>query len=89
MNQILIATQGTSDIWLFSGKDGTIVLTNHAGGTWTLQVEAPDATWIDTDVTFTDNGIKADFVTTPGLRYRLNGGDAGATAWASVILPGA
>ena len=89
MNQILAATQSTSDIWLFSGKDGVIIISDHAGGTWTLQVEAPDLTWIATDVTFTANGIKADFVTTPGLRYRLTGGTAGATAWAAVILPGA
>ena len=88
MKQILDAAQSTSDIWLFSGKDGVIVLTGHNGGTWTLQVEAPDGTWIDTDVTFTANGIMADFVTTPGLRYRLTGGTSGAKAWAAVVLPG-
>lgn len=88
MEKVLDAAQTTSDVWISSGRNGIIILTGHAGGTWTLQIQAPDGTWVDTDVTFTANGVQTNFYTVPGFSYRLTGGSAGASAWAHV-LPGA
>ena len=62
----------------------SIILTGHAGGTWTLQCQAPNGTWVDSNVTFDDNGIK-DFYGWPEVDYRLNGGDVGAEAWATGV----
>ena len=86
MRKILSDTQATSDTWIGSGKDGTIMLTGHNGGTWTLQAQAPNGVWIDTDVTFDDTGIKAAFVMTAAIKYRLTGGSAGAEAWVEGAL---
>lgn len=85
MKQVLHATQTTSDVWTSTGA-GDIILDSHAGGTWTLQVESPGGNWIDTDVTWTDDGIKTTFKQTQGLRYRITGGTAGARAWTDAAL---
>ena len=86
MIQVLHPTQSTSDTWVASGKDGTMMLTAHSGGVWSLQAQAPDGTWVDTGITFTANGIKAAFVMTAELRFRLHGGTAGAKAWVDGAL---
>ena len=85
MKQILSATQATSDEFPAGGNrySATVMLTAHAGGTWTLQVEAPDGTWIDTNVTLTANDIFSDVIFERGLKYRLTGGSVGAKAWVS------
>ena len=89
MQQILFATQTTSGVHEAAGGlvNGTVLLSSHAGGTWTLQVLAPDdsatETWIDTSVTFTANGIQSGLVFERTLNYRLTGGTAGALAWIS------
>ena len=86
MRQILFSTQTTSDELEAAGgltNGGSIVLASHAGETWTLQVEAPDGTWISTAITFTANGIQSALAFERGLRYRLNGGTVGAEAWIS------
>ena len=69
-----------------------ISLEDHAGKTYTLQLKTPSGTWIDTDITFTDEGVK-DFrsVSSRKVRYRLKtGGVAGAVAWVygTGYLPG-
>ena len=85
MKQFLIATQTTSDEHPAAGGrySGTIFLTDHAGGTWTLQAESPDGDWVDTNVTFTADGIQSNIIFEQGISYRLNGGSAGAKAWVS------
>ena len=85
MKQILSATQAGSDEFPAGGNrySATVMLTAHAGGTWTLQVQAPDDTWINTNVTFTSNDIFSDVIFERGLNYRLTGGSVGATAWVS------
>ena len=34
------------------------LMETHAGGTWTLQSRVPGGTWVDTDVTHNDDGVK-------------------------------
>ena len=85
MHEILTATQTTGDSWLASGSDSTVLLDQHAGGEWVMQVQSPLGNWINTDITFAGNGIK-DFSTIQGVAYRLHGGDAGAVAWAAPVI---
>ena len=71
MNQILKDNQATGASFrvrtgnpTFTGSQDlaaihSVILTNHTGGVWTLQALAPDDEWIDTDITFDDDGIKA------------------------------
>ena len=80
MLSILDATQTTGDEFYPPGGTALILLTGHAGGTWQLEVQAPDGTWVEDEMTFTDNGIKAWF-NVAHLKYRLTGGNAGAKAW--------
>lgn len=96
MHQVLTETQNTSDIFYLRGGDqsfnsppglpgmGVIMLTDHAGGTWTLRFRNPDGDWWDTDITFTGDGIK-DFRSAKTIPWRLTGGDAGAKAWANAV----
>ena len=65
-----------------NGGSYYIILTGHSGGTCYLDVEAPDQTWVESDISFTSNGVKT-FVGTQLLRYRLrvDGGAVGAQAW--------
>ena len=86
MKQILFETQTQGDEYEAAGgltNGGSIVVSAHAGGTWTLQVEAPDGTWISTSITFTANGIQGALAFEPGLKYRLNGVTVGAKGWIS------
>ena len=80
--QVLTDTQATSTV--FSGYTGIVQLTvtDHAGGTWTLQRQSPsDSThWIDLDVTFASEGAKV-FYASSNTSYRVHGGTVGATAW--------
>lgn len=85
MRQILTAAQAIGDEFDTTGNlaFGSIILSGHAGGTWTLQVQDPDDTWIDTDITWTSDGIKSGLGFARSLKYRLNGGSVGAKAWVS------
>ena len=80
VRQILTATQTTSDEFNSPGTIVAVIMTSHSGGTWKLQVKAPDDTWVDDDPKFTKNDVLY-FYCTSGLLYRLTGGTAGATAW--------
>ena len=57
-----------------------VEVTGHAGGTWTLEKEAPNGEWLCLDVTFKDSGSKA-FYTDTRAKYRINGGNVGAQAF--------
>ena len=85
MRQFLDITQATSEAHEAAGTrySGTIFLTDHAGGTWTLQAQSPDGDWVDTNVTFKDNGIQSSIIFEQGIHYRLAGGTVGAKAWIS------
>ena len=83
---ILAATQQIGNV--FNGINGyaQVLLSNaQTGVKYTLQVLYPGSTnsWIDTDVTFSDNGIKT-FYMQPDLTYRMHSdasaGDVGAIA---------
>lgn len=80
--QILLNTEATSQT--FSGYTGIcqLTITDHAGGTWTLQRQSPvqASHWIDLDVTFAAEGAKV-FYASPNTTYRVHGGTAGATGW--------
>lgn len=80
MQKILLSTETTGDAFTPNGGTALIVLSGHAGGTWQLQVSTPDGTWVDDEMTFTDDGIQAWHCTSE-LSYRLTGGTAGAEAW--------
>ena len=91
MNQILKNDQATGASFrvrtgnpTFTGSQDLsaihhVILTTHAGGTWVLQAHDPDDDddWLDTDINFTDNGIKS-FNASPEIEYRLTGGTIGA-----------
>ena len=72
---------GSQDI---SAVHHIILVDYQSGASWTLQAEAPDGTWIDTDIEFNNDGIKS-FHATPELSYRLTGGVVGASAWSSGV----
>ena len=62
-----------------------ILLTDHAGGDWILQIKNPDGDWKDIaddsgGVQFDSDGLTI-FYCQAYLPYRLNGGTAGAKAW--------
>ena len=62
-----------------------ILLSDHAGGEWKLQVRNPEGDWVDIadgsgGVSFEDNGL-VFFYAQGWLNYRLNGGSEGAKAW--------
>ena len=80
MKQVLKATETTGTVWHSSGRDCSVAVTDHSGGTLTVEFQAPDGTWIGLDVTFIDDGIK-DFTTVQGAPYRITGGTVGAKAW--------
>ena len=79
---VLKATEATSEPFQLPGGRVGISLQQHAGGTWKLQHQpAEGAAWVDTGVTFADNGIKS-FDSFAGAWFRLTGGTVGAVAWA-------
>ena len=80
ITQILDTADTTSDVFTPPGGVSFVLLSDHAGGTWQLQVRTPDGDWIDDEMEFTENGIQA-WYGSPALAYRLNGGTAGAKAW--------
>ena len=83
MRKVLGVADAESIKFPLPGVVGGVLVVGHAGGTWTLQVEDPEnpGTWIDTDITFTGNGLKS-FDCFGFLSWRLAGGDVGARAWA-------
>lgn len=88
MQQILKPDQTTSDEFGPASGNllyGTCILTDHAGGTWTLQVQSPDGVWVTpgNPVTFTKDDIYSNIRFARDLKYRLHGGTAGAKAWIS------
>lgn len=65
---------------------GQVWIGTHAGGTWTLEFLAPEATaWVATDVSFITTGIQA-FYYVAHASYRLTGGTVGATAGAYPVM---
>ena len=83
--QILSSTQTTSDEYEAAGtraRGGSVILADHAGGTWKLQVQYPgdSDTWVDTGVEFDDDGVQGALDFVQGWRYRLTGGTVGAKA---------
>lgn len=81
--QVLEDTDGMSTPHRASGNllYATVEVSPHNGGTWTLEFEDPDGTWVSTGVTFTEAGIRSDLGFAAGVRYRLNGGDVGAKGY--------
>ena len=96
MRQILETTQATGSVFMVRGGAPTfsgpqdllsrqqVLLDTHAGGVWTLQVKSPGDVWIDTDIAFSDMGVKA-FWGSPELEYRLSGGTVGTRAYATGV----
>ena len=96
MKQILEATDAEGKIFMFRGGAPTYtgpqdilsrqqaIVDVHTGGTWTLQERVPDRTWIDSDITFDDVGVKA-FWASQEMEYRLSGGTIGAEAFATGV----
>ena len=92
MRQILEATEVEGMTFMLRGGAPTysgpqdllsrqqIILDVHTGGVWTLQARMPGRTWIDSDITFSDVGIKA-FWASQELEHRLIGGAVGAEAF--------
>ena len=81
MTQVLFATESESDPFNFPADGaGKILLDGHQGGTWTLQIQSPLGNWLDTDITFSENGGSPDIIPFR-LSYRLTGGTVGAQAW--------
>ena len=95
MKQVLEATETTSKPFTVYTPIAAILLADHAGGTWKLQVLKPggdqdvETDWVDDEYTATDNGLKAIY-TFPELLYRITGGDVGAEAWLlqNMAVPG-
>lgn len=86
MRQVLHETQSTSDVWTTAGGPGWVLVEQHGGGTWTLQVRAPvGGSWIDLDIEFDNDGLQ-DYSVPAGSSLRLTGGTAGAsaTAWGTL-----
>ena len=92
MRQILEATETVGSTFMLRGGAPTwngpqdilarqqVILDVHTGGTWVVQERMPGRIWIDSDIEFSDVGVKA-FWASPELEYRLNGGTAGAEAF--------
>ena len=82
---ILSASQSMSDEFNVAGNRVFILLKDHAGGTWDLEVMAPDGDWVviaddSGGVQFDSDGLVL-FYGMPWMTYRLNSGNAGAKAW--------
>ena len=86
VKQILAAADAAGSA--FAVAEGTvfILMADHAGGDWKLQIERPDTgAWMDIadssgGVTFDSDGLQV-FVAQSFLNYRLFGGTTGAVAW--------
>ena len=78
--KMLEATEAVGTPVYFKGTTVTIMLTGHAGGTWSVEQQAPDSTWIDLDEDFAGDGARA-LIVAPGRPYRITGGTMGAEAW--------
>ena len=85
MKQILRTNQTTVD-FTASGEN-LLLLTEHAGGTWTLQIVAPSPSTaaIDTGITFTGDGQQR-FAVPANTKLRLSSGTAGARAFVGEIV---
>lgn len=80
--KILENTETTGREFYVKGTNFVVQLTGHAGGTWSLEHQAPDATWIDLDEDWDGDGERA-VIASQGRPYRITGGSAGAEAWAN------
>ena len=83
--QMLTSTQTESDEFTPYGGPMFLLMQGHAGGTWILQVKAPNGEWVDLDddpggVKFAGDGM-IHFYGMPWLPYRISGGTPGASAW--------
>ena len=96
--QVLSADQDTSAVfWCDGGNPGFIgdqtlvtqqlvLLTGHAGGEWTVEVQHPDdeTKWVSTNVVFSEDGM-LPFWASPEFNYRIDGGTRGAEAWVTRV----
>ena len=82
MKKILDTSESTGSTFsLPRGHRVATILTGHSGGTWTMQFQDPDGTWVDIgDQEFDGDGYWAWYASHE-LSYRLTGGTAGAKAW--------
>ena len=76
----MAATDAASREFHVKGTVAFVMLTKHAGGTWTVEMKSPDDEWVDIDQDFDGNGVKAIHAEND-LAYRVTGGTQGATAW--------
>lgn len=85
MKKILDIDETTSSGMVVVRSQVFIVCDIHTGGTWTMQIQTPGKTWLDTDVTFDSTAILET-----SLYYnayiRFTGGNVGAQIWASGLL---
>ena len=80
MRKILTTTQATnSDTFRGSGGKAIGFCTIHNGGSWVLQIKAPEAnSWVSlTDVSFTKTDA-LQFIVPQGNTFRFSGGSTGA-----------
>ena len=81
--QILSATDTEGDPFVVNGGIYQVVVTDWQSEL-TIEVEAPDGTWIETDQSFDDEGVKVMYLSA-SARYRANTSSAGAQAWVQSV----
>ena len=84
-----ILQDGEAEVFLCQTSGHYQILVQVYGGSeLTLQVSADETAWVDTNITFSDVGIKR-FGMAEGFRYRLNADSlAGARAFLGTELNG-
>ena len=80
--KILEDSETTGKEFYVKGTQFVVLLTGHAGGTWSVEQKAPGGTWVDLNEDFDANGERA-IVAAHDWPYRITGGSAGAEAWAN------
>lgn len=63
-----------------------LLLTNHSGGTWSLDIIAPDGEVVPTGFTGGGANFQQRLIVPSGTTLRLHGGTAGARAYVGQIL---
>lgn len=53
----------------------------HTGGTWTMENESPEGTWLETDIEIDSTTGPYVFYMPPGSVCRFTGGTTGARIW--------
>ena len=81
--QILSATDTTGAAFTVNGGIYQVVVVDWQSEV-TIEIEAPDSTWIETDQSFDAEGVKVMYLSASS-RYRANTATAGATAWVQSV----